>query len=165
MAYYVALIRGIGPMNPNMRNEKLADAMMSVGCADIRPVLSTGNLVFRSSARSTAALETKIEKAFREKLSLSNEAIVRSQGELETIVAQHPFKGAQHGKQWYLMVTFRKDRRPPVFNQFPREGMDGPAIMRDLEKRYGKNITTRTWNTLLKIMAQMPPSKKPSRAR
>jgi uncharacterized protein (DUF1697 family) len=155
MANYVALIRGIGPMNPNMRNEKLAGVLGSLGCTHIRPVLSTGNLVFRSSARSTSALETKIEKAFRAKLGLSNDVIVRSLDELEAILKEDPFKGVEHGKRWYLTVTFRKDRAPPVFSKFERAGMNGPELMLDLEKRYGKHITTRTWNTLLKILAKM----------
>ena len=42
-----------------------------------------------------------------------------------------------------------------VFNKFDRATMDGPAVMLDLEKRYGKQITTRTWNTVLKIVAKM----------
>jgi hypothetical protein len=31
--------------------------------------------------------------------------------------------------------------------------------MKDLEKRYGKKITTRTWNTVLKIIAKMQSAK------
>lgn len=155
MANYVALIRGIGPMNPNMRNKKLAGVLKGLGCTKIQPVLASGNLVFTSTARSTAALETKIEKAFAEKLGLSNDVIVRSQTELEAIVKKDPFKGSEHGKQWYLIATFRKDRKPVVFNKFNRAGMDGPEAMLELEKRYGKKITTRTWNTVLKIVAKM----------
>jgi uncharacterized protein (DUF1697 family) len=159
MANYVALIRGIGPMNPNMRNEKLAGVLKSLGCTDVRPVLASGNLVFTSTARSTAALETKIEKAFSEKLGLSNDVIVQSQVELEAITKKNPFKGAEHGKQWYLVVTFRKGGEPPVFNKIDRATMDGPDVMKDLEKRYGKKITTRTWNTVLKIIAKMQSAK------
>lgn len=155
MANYVALIRGIGPMNPNMRNEKLAGVLKNLGCTNVRPVLATGNLVFSSTARSTATLETKIEKAFSEKLGLSNDVIVRTQDELEAIAKKNPFKGAEHGKQWYLVITFRKDGEPPIFNKLDRATMDGPGIMAALEKRYGKQITTRTWNTVLKIIAKM----------
>ena len=155
MPNYVALIRGIGPLNPNMRNEKLAGVLKGLGCTNIQPVLASGNLVFTSAARSTAVLETKIEKAFAEKLGLSNDVIVRSQTELEAIVKKDPFKGAEHGKQWYLIATFRKDRKPVVFNKLNRAGMDGPETMLELEKRYGKKITTRTWNTVLKIVAKM----------
>jgi len=81
--------------------------------------------------------------------------IVRRQDELETLVKSNPFKGAEHGKQWYLTVTFRKDRQPPVFSKLSRATMDGPAFMTELTRHQGKRITTRTWNTVLKIVAKM----------
>ena len=61
MPTYVALLRGIGPTNPNMRNDKLCAAIESIGATDVRSVLASGNVVFSSTSRSTAALEQKIE--------------------------------------------------------------------------------------------------------
>ena len=153
MPQCVALLRGIGPTNPNMHNAKLAAALGSVGCRDVRPILASGNLVFNSAARSTTSLETKIEGALHRKLGLSLDVIVRSQAEIEAIVKQDPFKGREHGKEWYLTVTFRKDRQPPLFSRFDRATLDGPKMMTDLEKQHGKRITTRTWNTIGKIVA------------
>lgn len=155
MANYVALIRGVGPTNPNMRNDKLGAVLKGLGCTDVQPVLTSGNLVFKSTARSTTQLEAKIEKAFGAKLGLSSDVIVRDQDELEAMAKKDPFKGATHGKEWYLTVTFRKDGKPPIFSKLDRAKTDGPAFMADLEKRYGKKITTRTWNTVLKIIAKM----------
>jgi Uncharacterized protein conserved in bacteria len=154
MANYVALIRGIMPTNPNMRNARLAAVMEDVGCTDIRPVLASGNIVFSSKSRSTTALAAKLEKAFSQKLGLANDVIVCSQTDLEALVKKDPFNGATHGKQWYLMVTFRKNG-PPVFTQLDATKTDSPSIMADLEKRHGKQITTRTWNTVCKIVAKM----------
>lgn len=155
MTCYVALLRGIGPTNPAMRNDKLCAAIETAGCTQAQPVLASGNIVFRSAVRSTARLETKIEAALSKRLGLSIDVIVLSQDELEALVKRDPFKGTEHGKEWYLTVTFRKDRSPPVFSKLERATMDGPELMADLEKRYGKRITTRTWNTLLKIAAKM----------
>jgi uncharacterized protein (DUF1697 family) len=155
MGTFVALVRGVGPTNPNMRNEKLAAALKRIGCTDIAPVLASGNLVFRSPARSTRTLETRIERAFTEHLGLHCDVIVRSQPELARIVKQDPFHGAEHGKQWYLVVTFRKDGTAPVYTKLARASMDGPEFMAELAKKYGEHITTRTWNTLQKILAKM----------
>ncbi|MEO6567362.1 MAG: DUF1697 domain-containing protein [Opitutaceae bacterium] len=157
MPNYVALIRGVGPTNPNMRNAKLGAALEGIGCTDVEGVLASGNLVFRSTSRNPASLETKVEKAFSERLGLSCDVIVQTQKEFEALLKKNPFEGAEHGKEWYLVVTFRKDRQPPVFSKLDRAKMDGPAFMKDLEKRYGKHITTRTWNTVLKILGKMPP--------
>ncbi len=155
VATYVALIRGVGPTNPNLRNDKLGAVLVGIGCTHVAPVLASGNLIFRSTLRSATQLETKVEKAFGKKLGLSSDVIVQSQGELGAMVKSDPFKGAEHGKEWYLTVTFRKDREPPVFTKLARATMAGPELMTDLEKRFGKRITTRTWNTVLKIVAKM----------
>src|SRR3954471_12387925 len=157
MPLYVALLRGIGPGKPNMRNDKLAAVLEGLGCTDVHAILASGNLVFRSSARSTAQLESKIARALHEKLGLVGDVIVRSQAELEAGVKKDPFKGAEHAEKWYLTVTFRKDGAPPVFTKLDRAKMDGPEFMADLESRYGKHITTRTWNTVQKIVAKMRP--------
>jgi uncharacterized protein (DUF1697 family) len=161
MAIYVVLIRGVGPTNPNLRNDKLGAVLESIGCTEVQPVLASGNLVFRSAARNAARLEKKIEQAFGAQLGLASDVIIVPQDELQAMVKKDPFKGAEHGGEWYLIVTFRKGGQPPVFNKLERAKMDGPAFMADLEKRYGKRITTRTWNTLLKIVGKMPAHERP----
>ncbi len=155
MAQFVALLRGIGPTNPNMHNDKLRAVLEGLGLTRVRPILASGNLVFSSSARDTGTLEAKIERALTAKLGLSVDVLVRSQDQLEKMAATDPFDGAEHGKKFYLTVTFFKDRTKPVFTKLEHATMDGPRFMADLEKRYGKRITTRTWNTVQKIVAKM----------
>lgn len=155
MPSYVVLLRGVGPANPAMSNDKLSAAVASAGCTDVRPLLASGNLVCKSAARSAAQLESKIEQALADKLGLSLEAFVRSREELAAMIKADPFKGATHGKEWYLTVTFFKDRRHPVFSKLDRATLEGPKFMADLEKRHGKHITTRTWNTVQKALAKL----------
>ncbi len=155
MPSYVVLLRGVGPGNPAMSNDKLSAAIASAGCTQVRPLLASGNFVCRSAARNATQLEAKIEKALTGKLGLSLEAFVRSAEDLEAMIKADPFKGATHGKEWYLTVTFFKDRRPAVFSKLERATLDGPEFMADLEKRHGKHITTRTWNTLQKVLAKL----------
>ncbi len=153
--HYVALIRGIMPSNPKMRNDRLCAAMSKAGCTDLRPVLASGNVVFASKARSGAALETKIERAFADELGLKLDVMVRSQAEIDALIASDPFKGATHGGDVYLLVTFFKDRREPVCTALTRAQMATPEFMSAADKEHGKHITSRTWNTLLKIAAKM----------
>jgi uncharacterized protein (DUF1697 family) len=155
MPCYVALLRGIGPTNPNHRNDKLARVLEKIGCSQVQPILTSGNLVFRSTARSTVALEKKIERALHDELAVATDVLVRSQAELEALVRRDPFAGAEHGKDWYLTVTFRKSGEPPICTRSKRAEMHGPDLMVELEHRYGKQITTRTWNTVHKIVAKM----------
>jgi uncharacterized protein (DUF1697 family) len=155
MPQYVALLRGIGPTNPHMRNDKLCGVLADIGCSRIQPVLASGNIVFTSTLRNSGQLESKYERVLHQNLGLSLDVIVRGEKELTAMVRADPFKGAEHGKEWYLTVTFFKDGRAPVYSKFKRATLDGPGLMADLEKRYGKHITTRTWNTIQKILAKM----------
>ncbi|MGH2757636.1 MAG: DUF1697 domain-containing protein [Actinomycetota bacterium] len=48
MGRFVALLRGIGPLNPNMRNEKLREVFVGLGFENVRTVITTGNVLFDS---------------------------------------------------------------------------------------------------------------------
>ncbi|MBA3630747.1 MAG: DUF1697 domain-containing protein [Actinobacteria bacterium] len=43
MKSYVALLRGIGPSNPNMRNDRLRAVFEDLGFSNVRAVISSGN--------------------------------------------------------------------------------------------------------------------------
>jgi uncharacterized protein (DUF1697 family) len=68
MTSYVALLRGIGPLNTNMRNEKLRDVFERLGFENVRTVISSGNVLFQTSAQSTEKLEAVVEKALPKQL-------------------------------------------------------------------------------------------------
>lgn len=155
MGRFVALLRGVGPTNPAMRNDKLAGALASAGCRDVTPILASGNLVFSSDARRTQSLEKKISQALATRLGLTCDVIVRSQADIEAMVAADPFHGATHGKTWYLTATFCQDGSPTVHSKLARATMNGPDFMAELEQRHGRHITTRSWNTVLRILGRL----------
>ena len=64
MATYVALLRGIMPMNPNMKGERLRETFESLGFKNVGTVIASGNVVFDSPTKSADALEAKIERRF-----------------------------------------------------------------------------------------------------
>ena len=54
MTKYIAFLRGIGPGNPNMRNEKLRGAFEELGFKNVQSVISSGNVIFDSPAGGQA---------------------------------------------------------------------------------------------------------------
>jgi uncharacterized protein (DUF1697 family) len=177
MAKYVALLRGIAPTNPNMRNDKLRGVFEKLGFENVKTVISSGNVVFESPSRSMRKLEESIEKALPEELGFKSTTIIRSQGQLQKLVDQNPFKRRQHSQKSSLNVTFLKKKRRTGI-KFPHKidnrdyellGMyDGaicsvidltsaktPDLMLWLEKKLGKEITTRTWKTVERILKAM----------
>jgi uncharacterized protein (DUF1697 family) len=152
---YVALLRGIMPTNPNMRGEKLRETFEELGLTNVQTVIASGNVVFDSPSKSSMKLEKQIEEALPKKLGFSSMTMVRSSEELKTLIKRNPFKGVKDEKPNYLIVTFFKDRRKEVCTVIDTTVTDGPRFMRDLEKTYGKSITTRTWKTVDRILKKM----------
>lgn len=175
MTTYVALLRGIGPTNPNMHPVKLKKAFEEMGFKNVRTVISSGNVVFETASRDATKLETKIEKALPKLLGFTSTTFVRSKEELEKLVKDDPAKGIIHGQKNYVLVTFlkqhsgkvrsmsRKGAGYEIVGKYERElcilsdltNTKTPDIMRWLEKELSKDITSRTWKTVLRILKKM----------
>jgi uncharacterized protein (DUF1697 family) len=171
MTKYVALLRGIGPMNPNMRNDKLRGVFENLGFKNVKTVISSGNVVFETDRKDIAAMEAAIEKAWPEQLDFTSATIIRSYDELLELIANDPFKGTKHRPKTYLTVTFLKRKSSKPLKDFPpnqgstigaiydRElcaivdttAAKTPDLMAKAERYFGKEITTRTWKTVERI--------------
>jgi len=177
MTKYVALLRGIAPTNPNMRNDKLRGVFEKLGFENVKTVISSGNVVFESSSRSARQLEETIERALTKQLGFTSTTIIRSKAQVQRLVAKNPFKGMDHSQKSNLNVTFLK-KKTHTDIKFPykvdnREytllGMyygavcsvidltssKTPDLMLWLEKEFGREITTRTWKTVERILKVM----------
>lgn len=174
---YVAFIRGIGPANPNMRNEKLRAVFEELGFTGVTSVATSGNVVFRSPRTDTVGLEEEIETALNGTLGIPGKTIVRSRAELEALLKKTPFAGVEDSKRSNLNVTFVKRRSiakvefpvkdesgaftvlgyrdRAVFTVIDLENSRSARVVSWLEKTYSKEITTRTWKALQRIVNTM----------
>jgi uncharacterized protein (DUF1697 family) len=174
MTKYVALLRGIAPMNPNMRNEKLRGVFENLGFLNVKTVISSGNVLFESPEKDSAKLEALIEKALPEQLGFTSSTIIRSENELQALLDKNPYKKVEHTLQTNLNVTFLKNpasKKPDLPNGrgyevvalYDREICTvidlttgkTPDLMVQLERQLGKEITTRTWKTVQRILKAM----------
>jgi uncharacterized protein (DUF1697 family) len=171
---YAALLRGIAPMDPRMRNENLRRVFEELGFTNVKTVISSGNVLFESPESDVPALESKIEKAIVEQLGFTSTTIIRSREELQGLVDHNPFKGLEHSTKTYLTVTFLKHPTRLKFDlPYRIENRDyeilalydravccvldqtsskTPDLMVWLEKQFGKEITTRTWKTVERLI-------------
>lgn len=181
MTKYVALIRGIGPGDPRTTNQKLKETLESLGFLNVKTVISSGNVIFESDETDTAELAERIEFAWQEKLDFEGITIVKSQAQLAELLDSDPFNGAPHGASSYLLITFFKNLIKPDFKApYQPEGKvykivgytdtelfsitDNSAVktsdlMTWIEKRFGKEGTSRTPMTIQKILAAMEKGK------
>jgi uncharacterized protein (DUF1697 family) len=136
----------------------------------VRTVLSSGNVVFNARTAPRAGLERKAEIAMKKALGRTFDTFVRSQDELATLIQKDPFAAYRLPKDAKRVVSFLrtqpKVKLPPevdgarllaikggevltAYVPSPR----GPVFMRLIEKTFGKDVTTRTWDTVRKCAA------------
>jgi uncharacterized protein (DUF1697 family) len=167
MPRYVALLRGVSPLNAKM--SELKACFESAGFTNVRTVLSSGNVVFDSVLTNQAVIEKTAEAAMEKSLRRVFYTIVRSVPELQAILAAEPY--AEHGIPSDAKRVVSFFREPPipkialplaqdlasVFLVRGREAFTayqpvekGPVFMVLIEKAFGKNVTTRTLDTVAK---------------
>lgn len=167
---YAAFLRGISPMNAKM--SELREVFGSAGFSDVKTVLTSGNLVFAASTRSAHVVERTAEAAMREHLGKSFLTIARPIDDLVALLEADPFRRFRLSPEAKRIVSFfrrgpaEKTRLPPeregarilsvtggeafsVYVPSPR----GAVFMSILERTFGKEITTRTWDTVKKVVA------------
>ena len=168
MERYAAFLRGVSPMNAKM--PELKKAFEAAGFADVKTVLSSGNVVFGARASKDAALERKAEAAMKKHFGHSFLAIVRSVEALRDLLAADPYGDFRLPPAAKRVVTFLRERRgkkidlpieldgarilsvqgAEVFSAY-LPGPKGPVFMTLIEKTFGKDVTTRTWDTVRKV--------------
>jgi uncharacterized protein (DUF1697 family) len=162
---YAAFLRGVSPMNASMPD--LKRSFEAAGFTSVRTLLSSGNVVF--DARSAKSLERRAEAAMQKELGRTFLTIVRSQEALAAILESDPYAEFRLPRGAKRVVTFlrKKAKSKPalpisldgasilridgldVFSAYV-PGPRGPVFMTLVEKTFGKEVTTRTWDTVSK---------------
>lgn len=175
MTKYIAFLRGINLGKRQIKMAELKTVFEDLGFADVRTLLASGNVVFAAKEAKPETLRGKIEKGIKSKFGFDVHVILRSESEIGALVASDPFKGVKMEKNTRLYVTFLSEPTKSKV-QVPYKSEDGDYVIRNLTKdhiesvltlmgstdamdiltkEFGKDITTRNWNTVLKIWQAM----------
>ena len=169
MKRYAAFLRGVSPMNCKM--PALARAFEAAGFTEVRTLLSSGNVVF-SAAGGERAVQKKAEAAMEQHLDKAFMTFVRSIPDLEAMLEADPYARFKLKPGAKRVVTFLPEA-PTAVPKLPIElddarilavqgrevfsayvpGDKGPVFMTLIEKTFGKDVTTRTWDTVRKAAA------------
>ena len=172
-ASYAAFLRGVSPMNAKM--PELKACFEAAGFTDVKTVIGSGNVVFSAPAATETALQRRAEKAMAQRLGHTFLTIVRPLDQLDALLASDPFAAFRLPKGSKRVVTFLRD--PPqaklplpktvdrarilvlkdraVFTAYV-ESPRGAVFMNLIEQTLGKAVTTRTWDTLIKVARARP---------
>ncbi len=176
MIKYVAFLRGInvGGNNP-VKMDDLKKAFESLGFKHIKTILASGNVLFEGSEQNITFITEKIEKKLKEVFGHEIGVITRTVYELQHVYTKDPFKEITVTKETRLYVTFLSSK-PKSSLKIPYESTDKNFkiiratenelfsvltlvpdtrtidLMTILEKEFEKKITTRNWNTIMRIL-------------
>jgi uncharacterized protein (DUF1697 family) len=176
MPMHVALLRGVNVLGSTMvAMSDLRELLGEMGFADVRSLLQSGNLVFRTDRRlGGAALEKMLEAATSKRLGgASPTYMVRSAAEWKSVIDANPFRREAKGDPSHLLVMFLKSAAPAqnvksleakilgrervaaagkhLYVVYP-DGVGQSKFTHGLiERVLGTRATGRNWNTVLKL--------------
>jgi uncharacterized protein (DUF1697 family) len=156
----------------NAKMPELKHAFEAAGFTEVHTLLSSGNVVFTAGRVSVASLQAQAEAAMEKKLGKAFLTFVRPVAGLQKVLESEPYKGFGNPPGSKRIVTFLRD--PPgaglrlplekegarilaidggvVFGDYTSHPK-GPVFMALLEKAFGKAQTTRTWQTVERVVA------------
>ena len=178
MAEYAAFLRGInvGGHKP-VPMAALKKALEALKFKNVRTLLASGNVLFEAPNGAAGALEKKIGEKLEKTFGMEIPVMIRTLKDLQVLHDSEPFKGIRVTPKTGLYVTFlsqepEKSLRVPyaspggeirilrvagreiisVITLSPR----GRTVdfMQVLEKKYGKQVTTRNWKTILRVLKE-----------
>jgi uncharacterized protein (DUF1697 family) len=170
----VALLRAVNVGGRNrIAMARLRELLEGLGYGEVRTHLQSGNAVFTAAGTPPERVAHELERALVDELGLAAKVLVRTQAELERVVAENPLLdlASDHAR---LLVTFLSDApdrevigglaladfEPDVFAFGEREiyvwypdGVRATRLSNAFwERRLGVVATGRNWNTVTRLL-------------
>jgi len=177
MTVYVSMLRGVNVGGSGLvKMEPLREAYESIGLADVRTLLQSGNVLFRCGLTDRERLVKRIMQEIERRFDLQIEVVLRTLAEVASIVDRGPVLSPRADKSKLLVMflsavpdaaaqaalrKWHKDkelkellelRGPEIYLYYPegvgRSKLTGAVI----ESKLDTAGTARNWNTLLKLV-------------
>ena len=175
---YVAFLRGINVGGHHkVPMAELQKEMQNLNFENVVTLLNSGNVIFDSIPDELAKLEKTISDHLEKIFGFPVPVIIRKSDAINKLFDSNPFKKIVVTKDIRLYVSFlKKDTKTNLL--FPWTSTDSaykilgkmdntvisvldlsvnktPKAMEAFEKHYGKDVTTRNWNTLIRIKEKL----------
>lgn len=175
---YIAFLRGINVGGHHkVPMAELKKEFEQLGFENISTILNSGNIIFDAIAENTDSIENIISAHLEKHFDFHIPTIVRTSETINELYLTQPFQKTTLNKDMRLYISFLKsDTKSDL--KLPWTSEDGsykiigkrdkdilsnldlaisqtPKAMEALEKHFGKDITTRNWNTIEKIVKKL----------
>ena len=177
MTVYVSMLRAVNVGGTSrIKTDALRAAYESIGLKDVRTLLQSGNVVFRSAIADREQLVKRIMQEIERQLKLEVEVMLRTLAEIAGIVERGPVLSPRADMSKLLVMflsavpdaaaqsalaKWHKDRKgpemlemrgPEIYLYYPegvgRSKLSGAVI----ESKLDVSGTARNWNTLQKLL-------------
>jgi uncharacterized protein (DUF1697 family) len=174
----VSLIRGINVGgNRRISMERLRAVHVAAGLSEARTLLQSGNVIFIAGNEKRTDLEATIAAALAEEMGVAVEVVVRTEAEIEAVLAANPLPAEAKADPAHLVVMFLKHRidkaagaklaalpagpelvhpgKEEIYLYYPPPAGIGRSKLTGvvIEKALGISGTARNWTTLTKLLA------------
>ncbi|WP_198029942.1 DUF1697 domain-containing protein [Christiangramia salexigens] len=175
---YIAFLRGINVGGHHkVPMADLCTHLESLGFTNIVTLLNSGNIIFNAAETEITKLEDSISESLEERFGFPIPVIIRTQEDIQELYNRDPFHGIAPNQDLRLFVSFLKQDTGDKI-KIPMENEDksfqiidkcggaiisildisktsSPIGMKELEKIYGSGITTRNWNTIVRLESKL----------
>ena len=171
---YVAFLRGINVGGHHkVPMADLNKELQKLKFENIKTLLNSGNIIFEATDESILNLEKKTSEHLEVSFGFPIPTIIRSSEVINQLLSNNPFEDIILSKDIRLYVSFlNKDsesdlalpwtssdnsyriiekRDKTVLSVLDLSISKTPKAMEAFEKFYGKDVTTRNWNTIERI--------------
>lgn len=172
---YVAFLRGINVGgNSTIKMDALKAAFAGLGFRNVKTVLASGNVVFEADEADPEILTEKVQAMLKQAYGVDFVVMLRTGEQIRALIAADPFKDVPITPDTRLHVTFlaekpawlpdlpylSADRGYGIIRIFDRELCSfvqvtvqhgTPDLMKMVDQVFGREVTTRTWNTVTRI--------------
>lgn len=175
---WVILLRGINVGGVKVPMADLKKMLEGLGMTNVKTLIASGNVVLESEIADPVEVKRVVEAALAETFGRKLTVFIRTMTSIQALVDADPFGDVVVPQNQRLNVTFVGDA-PKGRLDLPWKAEDGSAVIFALDegallsahdadragtldfmeiigKTYGKDITTRNWNTVQKIAALRP---------
>jgi len=169
------MLRGVNLGGHNkIKMDALRALYESLKFEDPRTYVQSGNVIFRTKEKSSAALAKKIRDAIEKKFGFRPEVILRTTDELRRAIAASPFPGNRDLEPGKILVTFLAGDPGPesqamllslkdypeelhlhgreLYIYFPDGAGKSKLPWSKVEKLFKTTGTARNWNSVTKML-------------
>jgi uncharacterized protein (DUF1697 family) len=175
MPVLISMLRGVNVGGHNkIKMDALRALYESLKFEDPRTYVQSGNVIFRTKEKNSAALAKKIQSAIEGKFGFRPEVILRTTDEMRSAIATSPFAGRnlEPGKTLVTFLardpgtgaseTLRSLKDFPeelhllgreLYIYFPNGAGKTKLPWSKVEKLFNTTGTARNWNSVTKMLA------------